>query len=114
MNPEKPPRVGSRWLEGMLVLSVLLLVVQLFPGFGQLALLVVDPTNWPRTAWFAVNLFVLLALVAVRFAPQLLADWRERKERLAVEKAKHDKQQELKAEREALERMQQAKRRRIY
>jgi type VI protein secretion system component VasK len=114
MNSEKPPRVGYRWLEWMLVLSVFCLVVQVFPRFGQLVLLLVDPRNWPRTAWFAVNLFVLLALVAVRFAPQLLADWRERKERLTVEKTKHDKQQELKAEREALERMQQAKRRRIY
>ncbi len=114
MHSEKPPRLGGRWLEWLLVLSVFFLVVQLFPRFCQFLFSLVDPRNWPRTAWFGVNLFVLLALVAVRFAPQLVADWRERKTRLTVEKTKHDKQQELKAEREALERMQQAKRRRIY
>ncbi len=43
--------------------------------------------------------------------PQLGEDWRER---LAGEKAKQEKQQELKEQREAQERMQQAKRRRMY
>lgn len=119
MNSEEPPRVGYRWLEWLLVLSVFCLVVQVLPQnlmarFGQFVLLMVDPRNWPRTAWFVANLLIVLVLLAVRFGPGLLQDWREQRERRDTQRQQHIKQQELKEQRQNLEKLQQAKRRRIY
>lgn len=73
-----------------------------------------DLRNWPRSVWFVVNVAVLLLLVAVRFGPQVIEDWYARRERLTSEHAKQEKQRELKEQREALERVKQAQRKRIY
>ncbi len=107
-------RSGFAWLELLLALAMLALVLQLFPRAGQTLVWMLDVRNWPRTVWFGANLIVLLVLVAVRFGPQLVEEWRERRERLSSEHTKEEKQREIRAQREALERMQQAKRKRIY
>jgi len=114
MTHLKRTRLGVAWLELLLALAVVALLFQLFPQLRQIALWVIDVRNWPRTMWFVANLIVVIVLLAVRFGPGLVEDWRERQARLAAEQEKRTKQQELKAQREALERMKQSQRRRIW
>lgn len=98
----------------LLILAFLALVLQLFPDTAHIALWGLNPRNWPRTMWFVVNIAVVLILLTVRFGPQFVEDFRERKARLASEDEKHQKQQELKEQRDSLDRLKQAQRRRIY
>jgi len=110
----KSYRLGFAWLELLLALAILAVLFQLFPSLWVGTVWALDVSNWPRTIWFAANLVVVFALVAIRFGPDLYADWHERRERRAAERTKIQKQQELKEQRETLERMQQARSRRIY
>ncbi len=114
MRNKSHHRTGFGGLELLLALAVLALVLQMFPRAGKTVLWMLDVRNWPRTVWFGANLVVLLVLVGVRFGPQVVEDWRTRRERLASEHARHEKEREIRAQREALERMQEAKRKRIY
>ena len=107
-------RSGFVWLELLLALAMLALLVQLFPQVGRFALWALDVRNWPRSVWFIGNLGILLLLVGLRFGPQLVEEWKSRRDRLAVEATQKHRQQELKEQREALERLKQAQRRRIY
>lgn len=101
-------------LELLLALAFVLLVMQFFPSIGRVLLFTIDIRNWPKSIWFIGNVAIFFILIAIRFAPQLLEDWRLRKDRLASELSKKNKQQELKEQRENLERLKQAQRRRIY
>lgn len=114
MNGNHPTRRGFAWLELLLVLAILVLLFELFPSLWWIVLAALNPRNWTRPIWIVVNLIVVLFLLTVRFGPQLVEDWRLRKNRLAVEQTKQHKQQELKEQRESLNRMKQAQRRRIY
>lgn len=114
MRTKSHPRNGFAWLELLLALALLALMLQLFPQVWQVVLWLLDVRNWPRTMWFGMNLLVVFVLLAVRFGPQLIDDWRTRRERLTSEHTKQEKQRELKEQREALERAKQAKGRRIY
>jgi hypothetical protein len=60
---------------------------QLFPSLGSLF----NVRNWSRSTWFVMNASVVLALITVRFGPDLVADWRKRCQRLAAERAKAEK-----------------------
>lgn len=111
---QRPVRSGFAWLELLLVLAVVALVFQLFPSLWNGTLWALDIRNWPRTVWFAGNLVVVLVLVAVRFGPDLYQEWQNRRERLAADREKREKQLQLKEQRETLERMEQARSRRIY
>ncbi len=110
----KENRGAFAWVELLLSLAILVLVLQLFPRAGRTLLWTLDVRNWPRTVWIAANVVVLMLLVSMRFGPQLIEDWRMRQQRLTDEHSKDKKQKDMKEQREALERMQQAKRRRIY
>jgi prepilin-type N-terminal cleavage/methylation domain-containing protein len=105
---------GFALLELLLALAVLTLILQIFPDAGRLALWSLDVRNWPRTIWFVGNVGVLLLLIALRFGPQLRDDWRTRRSRLTSEIAEKHRKQELKEQRDTLERLKQAQRRRIY
>ena len=107
-------RTGFAWLELLLVLAILALFFQFFPSLWTGALWALDPRHWPRTVWFAANGAVLLVLVAIRFAPDLYHDWRAWHGRLAADHLKSQKQQELKEQREMLERMQEARKRQVF
>lgn len=101
-------------LELWLVLAVAALVLQLFPGsVGDLVALV-DIRYWPRAAWLCLNVAVLMLLVAIRSSPGFTAEWRERRQRLNRERETAKKSQELREQREALQRVKNARRRRIY
>lgn len=107
-------RSGFAWLECLFAIAVLVLAVQLLPGLWRVLLRTVDVRSWSRTMWFAMNIVVLVLLLAIRFSPQLVNDWRTRKLRLTAEQTREQKQQEVKEQRDTLERMKQAQRRRIY
>jgi hypothetical protein len=107
-------RSGFGWLELLLALAMLALLFQMFPEVGRFALWSLDARNWSRTVWFLGNLLILGLLVAIRFGPQVVEEWKSRRDRLAMEATEKHRQQELKEQRESLERLKQAQRRRIY
>jgi len=69
------------WLELALIAMVLMLALQLIPAFRAAAWRLVDFRQWSQLGWIAFNIIVLIALVAVRFAPDLLVYSRERQKR---------------------------------
>jgi len=107
-------RYGIAWLELLLVLAFLVLLFQFFPLLWFGIIWALDIRNWPRTMWFAANGVVLLALVAIRFAPELYNDWIDRRQRRVAERTRQRKQAELKERRETLERLKRGRERRIY
>jgi type VI protein secretion system component VasK len=111
---QTPRRPGFAWLESLLALGLLLLLFQLFPPLWSCTAYAFDVRNWPRTVWFIANGLVLLGLVAIRFAPDLYQDWRKRKEQGAAERTRKQKHQELREQRAMLDRLRQARSRRIY
>ena len=111
---KRDSRNGVAWLEILLGLAVVILVLQMVPSLGQALLYAADFRNWPRTVWFAGNAGIVVFLLAVRFGPDLLRDWRERRERLHSEHDKAEKTSTLKKQREAIERMKESRRRRMY
>lgn len=74
-NQKEPFRMP--WLELTLVGAAVGLALQLYPPAAAATWRVVDVREWPRWAWFLLNLAVLLALAAVRFAPELRAFWQD-------------------------------------
>ena len=107
-------RRGVAWLELLLLLAALALLLQLWPALGAQFLRALDIRNWSSSIKFLANLGFVLVLVGIRFGPDFLRDWRERRVRITAERAITDKAVKLKAEREAIERMQQSRRRRMY
>jgi len=76
MKAHRSFRSGFAWLELLLVLAVPALLFQLFPSLWSGTLWALDVRNWPRTVWFAGNVVVVVLLVAIRFGPELVQDWR--------------------------------------
>ncbi len=107
-------RSGVAWLELLLGLAVVFLVLQMIPSLGQTVLHAVDFRNWPRTVWFAGNIGIVAFLIAVRFGPDLIREWRERRKRLCTEHTQSEKKKELKKQQEAVERMKESRHRRMY
>lgn len=107
-------RACLAWLELLLMVAIAILVLQVFPSFSRAILWSIDVRNWPRTVWFIANVGILLLLIFLRFGPQLMEDWRSRRNRLAAEALEKSRRQELREQRETLERLKQARRRRIY
>lgn len=112
-TPESKHRAVA-WLELVCALSVLTLVFQLFPTIRTDALWALNVRHWPRMVWFAGTLVILFILVVIRVGPELLQEWRQRRERLDTERKKLQKQLDLKEQRIALEEMRRALSRRIY
>ncbi len=114
MNRSRTTRSGFAWLELLLALAAIALLLQLWPALGNVVLWSLDIRNWPRTVWFLANVVVIVVLVGIRFGPQLFEDWRLRRERLAKHRTTLQKGQEMKEQRETLERLKESQRRRIY
>ena len=114
MKTIKPVHYGFARLKLLLVLSTITLVFQLYPRLWTEVEWAADIRNWPRTIWFLANWIVVFALVVIRFGPDLYVAWCDRRKRLAVERGKRRKQQELKEQRETLERLKRGRERRIY
>jgi hypothetical protein len=107
-------RGGLGRLEVALVVAVLALLFQVFPGAWFWMLSILDVRNWSRWAWLAANVGVVLALFVVRFGPEWYADWHERQERRKAEESKRAKERELREQREMFERLKEAQKRRVY
>jgi len=105
---------GFGRLELLLVLSIVAITFQLFPSLWFDTLWVIDVRNWSRAAWLCVSMGVLLTLVGIRFGPDLMDEWRQRRERLAKEREKRDKQQALAEQRKLFERLREARKRQLF
>ncbi len=114
MKRHMPLRSGFAWLESLLALALLALLFQLFPSLWIGTLWALDVRNWPRTVWFIGNVILVFTLVMFRFGPDVYHDWREHLTRRAAQRMKKQKQQELKEQRETLERIKEGQKRRIY
>lgn len=104
----------AMWLELLLALAVVALVFQLFPGLYHYLLSWVDVRQWSRSNWLVMNVLIVLALVGIRYGPELMDSWRERQARRAKERENQTKQLELKQRREAIERVKAARNRRVW
>lgn len=113
-HEETPKKWRFGWMELLLIVTVLVLVLQLFPAFSSATFWALNPRNWPRTAWFYLNLTAVLMLMLVRLAPQLYEDWKARKEERVRKRQKVLELQELKQQRRALDKMKASRDRRIY
>jgi len=107
-------RSGFAWLELLLGLAAIALLFQLFPAILAKLLGVVDLRNWSQLTFFLVNIGVVLALIGVRFGPDWVEDWQERRQQVAKDYIKAEKAKKLKEQREAVERMETSRSRRMY
>jgi tetratricopeptide (TPR) repeat protein len=74
----KPFRIP--WLEGALGLAGIVLIFQLFPDSATTMWRAVDVRHWSRLTWFAANIIVVLFLCALRYRPDFIKAWRNRKQ----------------------------------
>src|SRR5882724_3323097 len=105
MTNFRTERRAGVWLESLFVLAAMAFVFELFPSYWMAALWALDVRNWPRSTWFAANGIVVLTLAVIRYSPDFIQEWRERHGRHAIDRAKKQKQRELKEQREMLERI---------
>jgi|GEM_PF-2879242 len=63
------------WLELLLLATLLSLAGQLVPELGTRLLAALDIRTWSRTAWFLMNLAVVVTLVGFRYGPEWANDW---------------------------------------
>lgn len=103
-------RNGLASLELLLAIAIAALLIQCFPVLWPL----LDVRNWSRTIWFVANLVVLLVLLTVRFLPNMLEDLREMRIQRTTDRAKAEKARILKEQKEATERLQRSRSRRLY
>ena len=103
-------RGGFAWLEILLAISIMAVILQLFPSVAR----VLDARNWTRGGWIFVNCFLVIALVFLRFAPDQVLEWRGRRDRRLCEKAGLKRRQAARDHREALQRIRQSRKRRLY
>jgi hypothetical protein len=107
-------RRGSAWLELLFAIAVLILIFQVFPGSFDTLVWILNFSNWPRTAWFAINWVILIILASVRFLPGMYRDFKLRQNRKAADHERKEKEKELRKQRETLERLKRGRERRIY
>lgn len=93
-------------LELLLAIAVLALAIQLIPAL--------DMQNWSRGVWMIANAGVLATLLAVRFLPNAILDWRERRGRQAHYQDDLAARQKAKERRETIEQIRQSRKRRMY
>ena len=110
MQCRKIQRNGYAWLEILLGIATLALLFQLFPSLWQ----AIDFRNWSRVTALVVNLLAIVFLIVLKASPNLIADFRERRQRSKAERLKMEKGQKRKEQREAVERMQESLKRRKF
>jgi hypothetical protein len=108
-------RAGTAHLEVFLALSIIVLLLQLFPNAIATILSAADLRNWSREALIIGNIGILLGLFSVRFASEFkggMANFRKRLVRAAsvAKEAPEDPEYEARKQRDA-EWRQRAKKR---
>ena len=106
MRPDYPKFTAFALLELLLAIALLALVIQLIPAM--------DIQNWSRSAWTIANASVLAILLAVRFLPDAIVDWHERRIKQTHDQDDLAARQKAKERREALEQIRQSRKRRMY
>lgn len=101
-------------LELLLALSVTVLLFELYPSLWLNILWAVDIRNWSRGIWLFVNAGAIVILIGSRFGPELYDKLRQRGERLAADREKHAKLRATIEQRQLLERVREAQKRRVY
>ena len=107
-------RSGFAWLELLLALAFVALLWQFFPRVFIKALSYLDVRDWTRPVCFFLNLLVVIVLLSVRFGPDLVRDWKERKKQRTIDRANTQKKEEIKQQQEAVKRMKEGQSRRRY
>ena len=112
---------GMGWLELLLLLAVVGLLGQVFPGAATAVFSWLDIRQWSQLTWMLLNLFVVLLLVGVRFGPEIRekhAEMARQRARAAARKRekreRERKKQELKEQRKMLERIKEGRKRRVW
>lgn len=72
------------WLELALALAGVGLLLQISPTAAAAAWRVLDVRQWPRAAWLWSNVVIMIALIALRFAPEFITAWRQRRGRRPI------------------------------
>jgi hypothetical protein len=101
------------WLEVLLALTILALLLQLLPSAGWKFLGAIDVRNWSSGAWIALNICVVLVLVAVRFGPALAEVHERRCTDTKVDREKAEHRRRRKEERALFERMREARKKQV-
>jgi len=103
-------RSGAAWLELILLLAIVVLSIQLMPLLWP----ILDVRNWSRTAWFAANIVVLLALLATWYLPNLIEDFAKRLSHISAGRAKAEKSRATKERQKAIRSAIESRQRRLY
>jgi len=115
MHRHHAHRSGIAWLEMLLGLAAVFLLLQLFlPSIFSGMIWAADLRNWSQLTFFLVNVSVVLVLIGVRFGPDWVEDWRERRQQSEKAQVKAEKAEKLKEQREAIDRMETSRSRRMY
>jgi hypothetical protein len=85
MRNQKWSRAAFAWLELLLAIAILALLIQLLPTLWPIARRILDVRHWSRRGWIVANIIVVLALVGVRFGPELRSGFREAHKRIAAQ-----------------------------
>ena len=108
------PRSGGIRLELVLGLSILTLILQLFPSLWFALLWMVDVRNWSRSTWILFNAGLVVMLLGVRLGPGLYQEWSDRKSLISAGREKRAKRDELNEQRKLFARLRKARKRRSY
>lgn len=102
MNPMRNAtraNCGVALLEILLAIAIVILLVQFIPSLQSL----VDVRGWSQLHWIAVNAILLTVLLGMRFIPELVTDFREKRQQAAAHQARSRKSQASKAHRLEME-----------
>jgi hypothetical protein len=116
-----PRRWQIGWLEALLLLSLLSLVLQLFPGLEQLLLRLLryllswlDPRAWSRPWLFVTNALVIVGLFVYRGREAIYESIAARRTAKVEKRAAAEKLQKIREARQRKEEIERSRRRRIW
>lgn len=114
MQSESDRSPSPIWARLLLAAALLVLVVQLVPIWGYDLGKAMDVRYWSRSSWIIANTIVILILVAVRFGPSTMRDWREQRRDSARQREKCDLANYAKERRESSKRLDESRKRTTF
>ena len=107
-------KLSLGWLELSLGVAAVILVFQFFPELWQETLWAIDLRRWSQGSYTLITTVILLTLVGMRFAPQLVEQYRHRCEQRAKKQAEETRVKAIREQKETLQRMKEGMKRRMY
>jgi hypothetical protein len=101
-------------LDMVLLGAIVTFLAILFPSVIQLVFDSLDLRQWKGNTWFIANLGVVVVLVSVRFGPDLVRDWRERRRSSVRQREKGALANRAKERRESSERLDDSRKRTTF